>query len=580
MSAYIHEWTHHWCFHSAVGNALVALAVRADGNAQVCLLRRVVSESAAESAELDVMARSFAELAEEFGGLGRRVPPLPPAELSEAEWAVLDAMVRFHIAVRLLRPLAEGLALFAEHDAVSRLQSRAASSLTWNLAFHFSDRRILATNDTVVEPFASMAAAASVLHDARLSPDGLAAKASLLASPLSAAGQGYLPGYLAIKSLWWHLCKQDSRLATETDLALTYLRAYFYDDPELVTLLLSPDHADPLVSARRIALRLQQRLIDFERITAGDIRAFEDHLISYGETGERNGTPGILADGASDLTATVVAEVLSSLHEGRLRELLGEKFSLAQHQILVRTLNRRPYLTVSHVPVETYTHGGGAGMDVSWQGQHLFTAPASDLQPGTRPGVRKARLEVLAAQTMSPEGSLGRGAFVTDGDRLLSFTMIEESDVRLREKMLEHYWERGALTAAPLHAVADALVTASPELKIPFDHIMDQADQEADSLYRDTALWTARDHTAADRSAEVMREDGMLPLLGSVRLLNCLALLGLATGLHPLREQTADVFRAFGFDLDWTLNQLDSCWNTHGYPPRVGQSAPLLLSWV
>lgn len=39
--------------------------------------------------------------------------------------------------------------------------------------------------------------------------------------------------------MWWHLSSQDSRLATETDLVLAYLRSYFYDDPGLATVLLT-----------------------------------------------------------------------------------------------------------------------------------------------------------------------------------------------------------------------------------------------------------------------------------------------------------------------------------------------------
>ncbi|MGX1239592.1 hypothetical protein RKD46_000696 [Streptomyces pseudovenezuelae] len=294
VAAYVHESTHHWCFNSIVGNALFALAARAESNAQMYLLRRIATPDRDHSAELDAVGEALGEVVEEQGGRGRAGTPLSDEENDVTPWLILDDVVRLHVTVRLLRPLAEGLALFAEHDAVPRLNSRVGSHLAKDLAFYFKGLTALPSGNLVIEPFATLAAAGNVLRETRLSPDGLASKASLLAQPLSSRAQGYLPGYLAVKSIWWHLSRQDTRLATETDLVLTYLRSYFYEDPELVALLLGPPQADPVVSANGIKDHLARRLADIELVTADDVTEFEDSVLQFVQSGipeTRQGNP-------------------------------------------------------------------------------------------------------------------------------------------------------------------------------------------------------------------------------------------------------------------------------------------------
>ncbi|WP_369275664.1 hypothetical protein AB5J55_42015 [Streptomyces sp. R11] len=583
VAAYVHESTHHWCFNSRVGNALFTVAARADSNAQVYLLRRAASTWRDYSPELDAVGEALSDLVEERGGLGRNGRRLTAEDRVDAPWLILDDVLRFQVTIRLLRPLAEGLALFAEHDAVPRVNSRAGSHLAKDLAFYFKGGANLVKNDLIIEPFSTLAAAGGILRDARLSPYGLASKASLLAAPLSTSAQGYLPGYLAVKSMWWHLSSQDSRLATETDLVLAYLRSYFYDDPGLATVLLASPERDPLVSVDRVVDHLARRLADIERVTANDVALFEDSLVRFTQTGEPGTGDGILADPRCRERATpLFMETVQSLGEGPRQELLGERVVQATQDLLFRVWRRRPYLSVSSVPVTLRVRGDGAGAEVEWRGKPLFAVAASDLTPHAAAGSYDARLEILLATAMTGKDLLCRGAFVTAQGRLLSCTMNRQASADLRRTMLTHHQERNELVAAggQLSGFANGVVAHMDGLKQFLDRTMRQTIPVADSLFRDTALWPSRDQASTEHCGELMSEDGLIPVLGSARLLNSLALLGLATGIDPDRSRVAEVFASRGFDLEWTLDQLDACWHTHGYPPRVTRSPELLLSLV
>lgn len=78
---------HHWCFQSAVGSTLSLLYLRARRTALVISVQEEKSTPASDS-----------DVVEDLG--------------------------RYELVVNLLRPLAEGLALFAEFDVVPQRSSK------------------------------------------------------------------------------------------------------------------------------------------------------------------------------------------------------------------------------------------------------------------------------------------------------------------------------------------------------------------------------------------------------------------------------------------------------------------------
>jgi hypothetical protein len=160
LPAFIHEATHHWCFLSAVGQALTLLALRAR--------RRAILNGIA-------MARG-------------QIRPFARDE-------VLDAAIRVDVFMELHRALAEGLALFAEFDA--QPGSAEIISPVMLLVGRVFCRDRASTAEDLLGP-----AVCDLLAATRQSQYLMKRKANVFVSPLTCDGAAYLPGYLFVKNLW------------------------------------------------------------------------------------------------------------------------------------------------------------------------------------------------------------------------------------------------------------------------------------------------------------------------------------------------------------------------------------------
>jgi hypothetical protein len=152
---------------------------------------------------------------------------------------------------RLLEPLLEGLAQFAEFDLYSGSSSAASSLTSWTLAIFGRDADI---------PIALENAARLNALLARMRLDDLVVrrKADMLVRPLTAGRGGYLIGYLAVKNLW-QVAQRHSNKLRDPDLFFTYLRSLVFGDYGLVQMLLAPP-ADEYVDLNNLTGRLHTRL--------------------------------------------------------------------------------------------------------------------------------------------------------------------------------------------------------------------------------------------------------------------------------------------------------------------------------
>ncbi len=133
-------------------------------------------------------------------------------------------------------PLLEGLALFAEFDA--RPGASPVASTTSSLAFRlFCAGSFRSEIERLAEPIDPYAFLAMRLDQHRMSSESFDRKMSLLKQPLSAE-DGYLIGYLWVKSLWCVLSGRCRKLL-DTDLFLSFIISYFFDDYRLAMLLFS-----------------------------------------------------------------------------------------------------------------------------------------------------------------------------------------------------------------------------------------------------------------------------------------------------------------------------------------------------
>ena len=241
--SFMHEATHHWCFDSLVGSALALLHMRS---------RRT--------------ALRYADTPDD----------------TNLSHALAEDLNRYETATAFLRPLAEGMALFAEFDANTRQGSRILSTPLDQAAWFFVGPAIDPGSVSPDELVAVLTA--KVLQPMRLGSQLLARKVSLLGQPLACDGDAYLPGYLLVRALWRSAACQVDKLLNETDLFLAYLRSYLYDDCGLVSELLDTSN-DEIRSAEAVANRINARLRRFTEIRPEDIEAFQDAVLAGSQEG-------------------------------------------------------------------------------------------------------------------------------------------------------------------------------------------------------------------------------------------------------------------------------------------------------
>lgn len=213
LPTFLHEVTHHWCFDTPVGVALHLLFLQARRSAWIGLKQR--SEDHA--------------------------------------WDTLDSVVRYEAALNLLRPLSEGLALFAEHDVIPG-QTRIISRPMQIMACVYG-RAVAVRGET---PYGKLPL---VLAAARLSRHHLRRKADLYIQPMTCDEGGYLPGYLLVKCLWADALRQ-SPIFLDTDFFFQYLCSHIFHDWSLVAALLDDSKRD-ISAIDGIQQRIGARLDDF-----------------------------------------------------------------------------------------------------------------------------------------------------------------------------------------------------------------------------------------------------------------------------------------------------------------------------
>lgn len=218
---FLHEAAHQWCFASPVGATLAFMQTR--------VIHLATSAH-----------------------FGRSVPV----------GAVLEDILRIETARELLRPLAEGIAMFAEFDALSGYHSTTMSPPLLMLAPMFGKTEPESAAREPAHELTRMTR--EILREARLTDDALRRRVALLSEPLAPTAGGYLPGYLAVKTLWagGGLLAGSALSFSETDLFLSYLRAYVYRDYGLVNVLLDQETSG-IESVNALSGYLQERLGNF-----------------------------------------------------------------------------------------------------------------------------------------------------------------------------------------------------------------------------------------------------------------------------------------------------------------------------
>lgn len=246
----VHEFTHHWEFFGPVGTALNILYLRQ--------CQRIIEATNEDR---------------------------PVEELLEY---TQNALFVNDVVLACLKPIAEGIALFAEHDLTPSSAPVESTVLQWS--------RILFTDSTGLKGMPEQEIVRlldermmSFLGAVRLSVQAVDRKADLLAEAFDEVGQDdtpeedwecYLGGYLYIKSLQRAKIAADSRALSGCLLILLLQSLIFYDYALVNVLLEALDPGqDHIEIASRITGVISYRL---RELLIGDLSAMLDEVTKRG----------------------------------------------------------------------------------------------------------------------------------------------------------------------------------------------------------------------------------------------------------------------------------------------------------
>jgi hypothetical protein len=237
LPTFLHEATHHWCFSSRVGTALSVLAMR--GRLRALQATEATNRREREDLEIDAA----------------------------------EDLTRAEVTRELLKPLAEGLATFAEFDVLPTLRAPAIPApLRWAVQICARDLVSLprGSQEWVSRRNEATMETAKALLTVRTDFAVRNRRIDMLQQPLSCSNapidhpsrgkEGYLAGYLTIKSFWRRLALVNPKLQM-ADFYLLFLYEYFYEDAELTRLLLDRNLRAP-ESLAPITYHIRDRLLE------------------------------------------------------------------------------------------------------------------------------------------------------------------------------------------------------------------------------------------------------------------------------------------------------------------------------
>lgn len=299
LPQFLHEFTHHWCFDSIVGSAIAMVRMRAQRHAMV------------------------------------------HAQAHRAQ--ILGDVVRARAAEIVLRPLAEGLALFAEFDIVPG-QGRVLSRTSMAAAICFG----IPIPEGKYGSYTSAEMSLMVLlQTTRRRPDFLKRKIGVYAMPYEYE-HGYLSGYLSVKALWVALARRAAVLS-DRDSFLAFLRSWIYDDPVLAMAIVSENSGDPAQPIEAIAQRVYDRFASL--INTPNLSATVDQWMAAAEAR----APIYTALGSSQAEADQASKAIFALIDGDMQDE-GPLSKFANHART--TLIERKYVMLGSLQSVVTCHDG------------------------------------------------------------------------------------------------------------------------------------------------------------------------------------------------------------------------------
>jgi hypothetical protein len=578
---FLHEAMHHWCFLSPVGSTLAYLKLRA-------------SEHAA------------------------RIPL--SSQSTDAESDLLEDLIRYRVTSELMRPLAEGLALFAQYDAMPSFSPVLSKPMDWLTVLFGLDEDFVSTASDPAEQITDKIL--YLLSDARLDEQAIESKMGLLVKKLQPSVDSYLSGYLFVKNLYRFAVSQCRRFM-DTDLFLAFLRAFFYDDLGLVAALLDPETRE-VDTTNAISLAFQDRIEQFFTADlAAKVARFEEKISRLEETETDfydkfnifNDTK-ISRIGRERLRALknmVDAEPVLSSNEYPWTYL---------HELQKDVLLRRYFMRVGSLQVSVSSKDSGE-MLISRDGRTFWT---SFLSKGTTEGsvqlfARKGdSLEEIPHYVTTPQGvvkkedmlyvqytsdatsGVGDGSldlyFPEVGNFYRACTITREGklvacifcdpinpDPEAKKNARAEFMriQSNHMELEEFNEVCNELIETMEEsswIKIPLGYITKSTKEVVDGIYIQNALSYVPDEKL-DECLKIMSRRGYYGLLGDdVAALKALALLDNCCSLTPNRKLIAKFFALHNMDLDASLALLKGYGKQYSMPRVIEKGNDRLFCMI
>jgi len=370
---FLHEATHHWCFNSPVGKALTFLEMLARRTALRALFKGSID--------------------------------------GESQQAVSHDLAGVTLGYGLMRPLAEGMALFCQYDVVPG-DAAVVGKPTVLGGILFSGPK--------AEPEEILSRLPTLFINARLSSSVARSKANLLIQPFDFSDGGYLPGYMLVKAMWHHSLLREPKFL-DSEFFLHYLHAYFYNDWDFVALLLDPNRRE-----FALAEYVEKRISDFWEHTPdasgfefrglnsiADEFSYKCEHIEFTSFAHPVDGPHVSEHFGKVRMSTILSELFETIPD---EQFITECVSMDRATIILRSL-----MTLGHADFPARVTKNGMLQLFHEDGGFLFSAAAPE--DTTRGWEGRLTVDVVVSMAMT-----GLYLFFTDGHRVV---MANPQDKRI-----------------------------------------------------------------------------------------------------------------------------------------------------
>lgn len=522
LNSYIHESLHHMCFRTPVGTAIAYLYHRA-------FLRACDHVTLQEASPFD-------------------------------DYHVLEDVARVETILHIMRPLAEGIALFGEFDAWPG-ESLSLSATFRSVAVAFAEAVPNWREKRLPEILHG------ILARGRSRPAAQRRKENLLMQGFTTCGGGYLPGYFLVKNLQIALCQcVRSPLLLDSEYYLNFLIHWFYGDFGLVHALL--DETKEMASFTQhsvierdsinaISVAFQRRFSELFKLTA-------DQIEWHDKTIGAQAVPWWQSQIGMDL---IQARQMDETLENRVNELIDytDAASSPGQQALRALCHdnfvRRDYMCVGSFDEEIEILANGR-VQLARNAAHA-NFPVMSFGQSDMPGPYTGRAVVDILQSGASEKRFF--AVYAGPDRVTLNSLADDfEDERERLAGINLSTSQCRVAKEWMRTAIDNALPPDGSAAVLRTHYREQAERGADAIYRN---WCGAMMQAHGREAHIPADPGVLLTMcdRDSRFLRTVAALGCSGSLLLGEDEIVEACASNSISVDAFRGRARAVEERHGF---------------